>query len=530
MRALNLGISSEIAISFNVATSLFAVPLYVPLYASPGFIDLARLFLLVQILPTLALFAVGRGLGWSGRWDFARRAYWIALTLAGVASFLRSWQLHLGFGFPDAPAWMKLAAVASVGPAILALTFIRADWIPKMMGRLIPITITVSVAFLAFIQLSTPTAAGVKTTNVMRDDAAFVFIFDELGRDALGGRRTALGDGPTVDEVFFPNFAAFAADSTWIADATSNFSPSCESIPSMLSGRPQPRCDESFLVGGKARLLTTLAQNFSLEVYGEYLEGCPDHAEVCRDKPYLITHYPLVGIVSHLFPQSFRAGPALDAIRIRDGFPYTLALWTDFLDQVRTVDLHGRAFFVHLNLPHSPYAYLADGRLSHTPPRSQYFYGTEQDTVAYDNYREQIRFVDALFGNFIGILQQRGAYATATIVVTGDHGPRLQVPPRTTTLVGISAETPDVPVIVRSPRIGKVRDTSEYQHIDFTRTVLDAVGLAAEEFQGRSALEPGALPRQKWFVYFDTVFIRESDGSWRKLEEQPTWPDRARLR
>lgn len=512
------GTLGDLSVAFNAATALFALPLYVPLHASPGLIELAGLVFFVQILPTAAAIAIGRALAAKAGRGFVWRGYWIALTLAGAASFLRLWQLHAGVGLPDSPAWTKIAVLAAIGPVVLVMTLVRADWLPRIFGRVAPVTAVVCAAFLVSIQLNVQVSGSAKIATLdARDDAAFIFIFDELGRHVLER------DGK-IDAVRFPNLAALADESTWVTDATSNYSASCQSIPSMLSGRLHPECDESFLMGGQATLLTTLATGYRLQVYEDYFRGCPNGAEVCRSMPYLIAHYPLAGIANHLLPQSVRVGPLLDVVRGRDANPYTLALWTDFMEQVSTSDLRGRAFFLHINLPHAPYAYRADGTLSRAPSRSQYFYGTEQDTFAYENYREQIRFVDALFGSFVRVLQQRNAYAAATIVVTGDHGPRLQVPPKTTKLVGVAAETPGVPLIVKSPRFGQSGRTSEYQHIDFAPTVLDAVGMPAEGFDGRSALEPGVLPREKTFITGGALFVRQSDGTWLEQISSPYRP------
>lgn len=511
-------LSADLAAAFTAATALFALPLYIGLYASPGPRELATLVFVVQVLPTFVILAVGHVLGTFGRSSFVCRAYWIAVALAAVASLLRIWQRQADVGFPDAPSSVKLAAFASIVPAVMLLTLMRADWLSRVLGRVAPPTALICAGFLMFVQLNSPAVASPVSRTIERGDAVFVFVFDELGSHVLE-REGA------VDRTRFPNLAALADDGVWLTDATSNYSPSCQSIPSLLSGRSQPGCDEYFLSGGRATLLNVLATAYSLDVYDDYLRGCPNGAQTCKGIPYFIAAYPLAGITGHLLPQSVRVGPTLDLIGSRDANPYTLALWSDFLEQVRTTDLRGRAFYVHINLPHSPYAYRADGTLNREPSSSKYFYGSEQDVAAYENYRAQTQFTDALFGTFLAALRDRDAYAAATVVITGDHGPRLQVPPRTAALGGISAQTPGVPIIVKASRPGHTSPIHEYQHIDFTPTVLDVLGLPTPDgLEGRSVFDSLARPRQKWFITGEVMFLRDSGGTWRRIEERVTWP------
>jgi hypothetical protein len=161
----------DVAVAFNCASALFAVPLYVPLYASPGAAELAALVLMVQIAPAFVILAIGyvfRVLTSSG---FIWRAYWITVALAALASLLRLWQRQSGLGFPDAPPMAKFAAVVSVVPLVIVLTALRADWIPRTIGRTAPVTAVVCAAFLVFVQLSPSVGGSAKNEAPTRDDA-----------------------------------------------------------------------------------------------------------------------------------------------------------------------------------------------------------------------------------------------------------------------------------------------------------------------------------------------------------------------
>jgi len=498
----------EIGVAFNAATSLFALPIYLRLYASPGALEVIRLALLVQILPAVVFIVAGRLLARRNGLAFARRLYWIGLTIAALASLGRLVQLQVALGLPSIPTAAKVAIPMLWTAVAVALAVVKADWVPNGFGRVGPVFAIVSALFVGQLVLSSPTHTSAQADRSARGDNVFLFVFDELGRDVL------MRDGE-IDAGRFPNLATLAREGVSFDDATSNYSDTCQSIPSMLTGRSLPvgSCHTFFLAGDQENLLTTLDGRYELHLYGEYLRDCTDQAaHVCRGVPHLLVTAPQLAIVRHLIPPGVRIGALGDMLGTTFG-TYTWTLWRELLEDVRAEGDGPRAYFVHLLLPHAPYVYDSKGGFHHSP--HEYFLGLADDALAYTNYEQQIMFVDSLLGEFLAALRTAGAYETSTVVVTGDHGPRLVEPPPVS-LGGVSAQTPDVPLIMKGPGITPRRRSADYQHVDFAPTVLDALGIATSlRFEGRSALRDEAPQRAKWFYSDGRLYQRDPTGRWR---------------
>ncbi len=498
----------EVGIAFNGATSLFALPLYLHLYASPGALELVRLAFLVQILPTVVFVVIGRALSSRPGLAFLRRVYWLGLAVATFASFARLVQVQYALGLPGIPDAAKIAIPVLIVALLVVLAVARTDWLARGFGRVGPIFALVSAVFIGQLLMSGSLHASPPLTVPRRDDSVFLFVFDELGRDVL------LRDGE-IDPTRFPNLAALASDGISIGDATSNYSDTCQSIPSMLTGRSLPvgYCNDFFLVGQEPTLLSRLGSEYELHLYGEYLRDCKDQsAYVCRGVPYLIASRPELKIAQHLLPLGLRVGPVAGMLGETWG-AYTLPLWNTFMEDVRRGPVAGRAYFMHLLLPHAPYVFDRDGSSLRSPYR--YFRGDDNDDLAYKNYERQIMFVDSLFGSFVAELRQRDVYSKATIVITGDHGPAL-LPPPGPVLQGVNIQSPDVPLLIKSPRLAPRRISADYQHIDYAATVLDVLGLAPTwTLEGRSAIREGIPPRPKSFFSGGHIYRRDASGTWR---------------
>jgi len=506
---------STTAVAFGAATAMFALPIYVQLHRSPGLLEQLRLIAIGQILPTLVFLGLGwvvMRIGTSSAWV---RGYWSLLTLTAMWSIARLLQVRvlpeflLNTGFDlrgtDQPLWLELivAGVVIIGSALLARRFVFTQFLVP----LAPVFLLVT-AYVAFVSLNQmPAAAETQTPGVARSDAVFILVFDELGYDVL------LKDGE-IDADHFPNIRALADDSLWLTNATSNYRETCESIPSVLVGKfvTKDQC-RNFVVRDDPRsLLATVRPQFRVRVYGEALLDCKVPADGCHGIPYLLSSRPDLALGNQFVPKFARIGALGDWLGISTGI-FTLDTWQDFLQDITPQQAPGTAYFVHLLLPHQPLVYDATGHPTGSPYRT--FTGDpENDARAYENYREQTALVDRMLGQFVVRLKAAGMYERSTIAVTGDHGPR--VPTKLadgTELKGIAALTPRVPVILHAPGLAPGRMGVDYQHIDFTPTILDLLKIpSATSYDGRSALRPGPA-RAKLFHWGGYVYELK-EGSW----------------
>lgn len=501
---------SAIAVAFGSATALFGLPIYVQMHRSPGLAEQLRLIAISQVIPTLAFL----GVGWlvarfatSSRWA---PAYWTALTLAALWSIARLLQVRilpevllntgLDLRGTDQPLWLELVvlSVVVVGSFLLTRRLVFA----KVLAPMTPVFLLVT-AYVAFVSLSAvPSVLAADTTapTAGRSDALFVLVFDELGYDVL------LKNGE-IDADRFPNIRALADDALWLTNATSNYRETCESIPSLLVGKfvIKDRCRTFVVKDDPESLLATLRPQFRVRVYGEALLDCKIPQDGCHGIPYLLALRPDLALGNHFVPKFARIGPLGDWLGISTGM-YTFETWRDFLAEVTPEQIPGSAYFVHLLLPHQPLVYDATGSFNGSPHRV--FTGdAENDARAYENYRAQTAFVDRLLGQFVARLKASGMYERSTIAITGDHGPRAPTKLADgTELKGIAALTPRVPLILHAPGLTAGRTSMEYQHIDFTPTILDLLRVpAAAAYDGRSALQPGPA-RAKVFHWGGYVY------------------------
>ena len=110
-----------------------------------------------------------------------------------------------------------------------------------------------------------------------------------------------------------------------------------------------------------------------------------------------------------------------------------LHLLDRLLDDVRQFP-RGTAFFAHLLIPHESYLY---DRNCHMKPDVESWAGhmMTADTpeahhaVLYARYFEQVRCLHLALGQFFAGLQETGVFDEAIIIVHGDHGARITLPP-----------------------------------------------------------------------------------------------------
>ena len=157
---------------------------------------------------------------------------------------------------------------------------------------------------------------------------------------------------------------------------------------------------------------------------------------------------------------------------------------------IRTIHASRRPtlWMKHALLPHGPWVYLPDGRMSR-PPGPELLPGMQTIPGFYDDYLRhhneqrqllQLGFADRLLGRVIARLKRQGIYDDTLIVVTADHGFAWKVGMETRRNVSLSNvdELGSVPMIVKRPghRAGRV-DGALAQTLDVTPTIADVLNV-----------------------------------------------------
>lgn len=119
-------------------------------------------------------------------------------------------------------------------------------------------------------------------------------------------------------------------------------------------------------------------------------------------------------------------------------------------------------FMLHLYEPHSPY----------TPPEP---FLTRYSAVPYDG---EVAAADAIVGDFIAFLKQRGIYDRAAIILTSDHGEGLWDHGEDQHGILLYREVLQVPLIVKLPRAARAGDSVQepVQSIDLFPTIAKLAG------------------------------------------------------
>lgn len=365
--------------------------------------------------------------------------------------------------------------------------------------------------------------APVAAAGARDDGLLLILIFDELSKDFL------LKDG-RVDEGAFPNFAALAKDSAWFRDAHTNHVFTKDALPCMLTGRLSPAEDAprlfDYLPGGPDVLVRT----FFPSTYGWLRRNARPGQTLLlegRAEDALDGFFRIPPALIDLFRQTpfsrspFGVTPArriMPPLLRKDRNPaHTVPLEAKgFLDWLEAAEPGSRALW-HAPVPHFPFLYDPDGT-PHGSVSSEIFgpaaLGSKTSPPpgyelrqAVDNYLKMIRYADLLLGRAVEILKRRGLYERATLVVTSDHGLR--------TWGGMepfdwarefAGSLVRVPLWIRGPRVKAGVYDVDYQHVDFTPTVLDALGVpfppgAFEGVSGFAGSRPGR-PR----TLFDGIY------------------------
>ena len=157
---------------------------------------------------------------------------------------------------------------------------------------------------------------------------------------------------------------------------------------------------------------------------------------------------------------------------------------------IRTIHASRRPtlWMKHALLPHGPWVYLPDGRMSR-PPGPELLRGMQTIPGFYDDYLRhhneqrqllQLGFADRLLGRLTTRLKREGIYDDTMIVVTADHGFawKVGVPTRRNVSLSNVDELGSVPMIVKRPgqRTGRVSGALA-QTLDVTPTIADVLNV-----------------------------------------------------
>jgi arylsulfatase A-like enzyme/Flp pilus assembly protein TadD len=176
-----------------------------------------------------------------------------------------------------------------------------------------------------------------------------------------------------------------------------------------------------------------------------------------------------------------------------------------------------RRFFawIHLYDPHTPY--------EPPSPFAERYPGQP--------YLGEIAYTDQVVGRLVAWLQESGTWDRTVLVLVGDHGESLGEHGEATHTFFVYDATQHVPLIVRTPWGDRGRSAAQVSTVDIVPTVLDLLGLPAQDGLDGRSLAPLVLdPRSErpGLAYSETYFPRfhygwqhlrsVRDGAWKLID------------
>ncbi len=407
-------------------------------------------------------------------------------------------------------------------------------------------------------------AADVEATGQAR--SVVMIVWDEWPLNSIVN-----ADGE-IDADLFPNLAALAGDGAWYRNATTVATATTAAVPAILSGRYAQDGASPTAADHPENLFTLLASQYDLEVSESVTAMCPQ--SLCSD-PFvddpnasasaraaaeaeastqenalsgllddaLATYRSMISLdPDAAAPQSIQEGvtavtdtattatsapaggdavdEAVAEARSQEsgaaGFPvFQIDSFESLVSSIEA-DEDPALHFLHLQLPHTPYRYLPDGRsydaAAFGPGVGDIAgsRGPEAAEAAVDRQRLllQVGYVDRLVGQVVDRLKQTGLYDDTVIVMTSDHGTGF-VPGESHRGLDSGDDLsealyPDilyVPLIIKAPGLepGTVSDDNVLS-IDLLPTIADTLGIEVPwSVDGRSLLGPARTDPEKQF-------------------------------
>jgi hypothetical protein len=369
------------------------------------------------------------------------------------------------------------------------------------------------VLFVVMFLVTSPTSnlvfeSDAEATELQSDrlpEHVVFLLFDELPTQSL------IGPDGQIDGERFPNFKAFADESTWYRNYTSVNGSTEFAVPSLLSGT-YPKDRLATAGNYPDNLFTLLGGNYSVNGDEVITTLCPssvceppdggvkslralgrDAYEIWREQTSLqdSDRDAVAGFVEETGDET-RTFNVFDRLsRSARISPARMRTWMRELGR-----RDGPTFdFLHLLLPHQPWHFYPSGLQYDYPdgqPGMPHLFlaggwGPEPRPAELGRQRHlaQVAYVDGLVGQVVETLKRRGMYDDSLIVVTADHGAAFTAGKELRPGIGggdFPEETYEqimwAPLFVKLPhqQAGEVSDVN-LQTVDVVPTIAEAIGV-----------------------------------------------------
>jgi hypothetical protein len=498
-------------------------------------------------------------------------AMWSVELLAGFASRRVSWWLHLGamFGLAWLTAcglgrtavnslplvelgipWFGVFGAATVAAAIFARWYSR-----RVMFRTFVTVASLGTIYFPFHFLFASPASNIAwpspvsqpgQVTALNPTPVVMVVFDEFDLLAI------LKPDGEIDEVQFPNFGRLSRETLWFRNATTTQYRTERAIPAMLTGNVQLETKPSVETEYPDNLFALLRRTgqYDIHAFEPFTRLCTPDLPV-EERPRIDARTRIddtlrtltavasksvlpddVPILEPNIPRSWfgiAKAPERDVAQAKNVSRFAWDTGREmqfdlFLDSIAPAD-QTIFRFLHVALPHYPWAYLPDGktyvpgiRFGFFPPAMLGAYAEDWAAdelliaTCWDRYILQLRFVDRLIGQLIDRLQAQGLWEKSLVVVTADHGASFDHRSSRRVPSGINvAEIACVPLFIKPPgalpHINE-RLSQSVEIIDILPTIADVLKMRLPaKVDGQSVLSDSFQARPRKTMYFESDLI-----------------------
>ncbi|PWU46963.1 sulfatase [Micromonospora sp. S4605] len=481
--------------------------------------EIVLLVALIAVAPTLAVGLLGAVTRLAGR--AARAATHTLLVGLLLAALAVQAGRHVT-GLRGVPLLLVAAVAGAAGAAA------HRRW--RVPGRVLRVAAAGPLVFVGlFLFLSSSSAVvlprgeggAAGAAQGVRHPPVVMLILDELPLVSL------LGPDGRVDATRYPHFAELAAGSTWYRNATGVSGWTPYALPAMLTGRYPQRGVAPHYSQYPDNLFTAFGGLYDIRAEESITRLCPPSrcdqpvspeqglGVLVRETGKLLGRLA-APVESRVDPEDSyrertRAEAGLDAAEpvpddpkfrwdsLDDNQPARFTAFLAGLKPTARPTLH----FLHLLMPHSPWAYLPSGA-RYDAPEDLPNEGAGWVELARQRHLAQLGYTDRLIGETLRTLRATGLYDQALLVVTADHGVSFTQGAQGRGMDAIRA-APDevawVPLFVKSPgqRAGRVDDRN-WEHVDLLPTVADEAAIRLpRRVDGRSARQAPRDPAKHFY-------------------------------
>jgi hypothetical protein len=377
-----------------------------------------------------------------------------------------------------------------------------------------------------------------------------IIIFDEFPLGSL------LDEKASVDAAAFPNFAAFASDSTWYRNVTAVSDHTEDVVPAILSGIYPTKKRSPTVWEHPNNLFALLQKSYDLKVmesltrllpkaprniasFTERMRSLLEDASAIYLQAVLpaefAQHFPAI---NQTWQDFWKGGSTPQPKKRSEGRGANFEEFISSIDPSKKPQL----YFLHTVLPHGPWEYFPSGIRYNfgrwTTPLSvednlQEWNGNQLSaTRAYQRYLLQLAYVDRLVGKTMDRFKATGIYDQALIVMIADHGISFLANQKRREVTNTNIEDIlMVPLFIKYPHQHESRiDDRPAESIDIMPTIAEVLNVKLPWHQdGVSLLSETAGNRNKktaygWFGWKGQIFqidqpqIQNSENWKRKIQ------------